>query len=230
MISIVIPIYNEAQNIESLVNEILVSLTKYKDYELILVNDSSNDNTKDVVRKLQNDFKILLLNNSINSGQSFSIRRGIKAATNNIIVTLDGDGQNNPHDIPKLLDSYISNTNISLVGGIRSKRKDSFIKIFSSKIANKNRSKILQDGCVDTGCSLKVFNRQYFLQFPYFNGMHRFLPALFSGYGHKTIFINVDHRARVNGYSKYGTIDRLYRGIIDIIRVRRIIKKHNQDS
>lgn len=230
MISIVIPIYNEAQNIESLVNEIFDSLTKYKGYELILVNDFSNDNTKDVVRKLQNDFKILLLNNSINSGQSFSIHRGIKESTNNIIVTLDGDGQNNPHDIPKLLDSYISNTNISLVGGIRSKRKDSFIKIFSSKIANKIRSKILQDGCVDTGCSLKVFNRQYFLQFPYFNGMHRFLPALFSGYGHKTIFINVDHRARVKGYSKYGTIDRLYRGIIDIIRVRSIIKKHNQNS
>ena len=230
MFSIVIPIYNEAQNIEVLVKEIFNSLKKYKIFELILVNDFSNDNTKDVVRRLQSNFEIVILNNSKNKGQSFCIHKGIKESANNIIVTLDGDGQNNPSDIPRLLDSYISNTNISLVGGIRSKRKDSFVKIFSSKIANNIRSKILNDGCVDTGCSLKVFNKQKFLKFPYFNGMHRFLPALFSGYGHKTIFINVDHRARVNGYSKYGTIDRLYRGIIDIIRVRRIVKKHNQDN
>ena len=112
-----------------------------------------------------------------------------------------------------------------MVGGIRKKRQDSFIKILSSKIANYIRSKILNDNCKDTGCSLKVFSKNIFLEFPYFDGIHRFLPALFKGYGHKTDFINVNHRVRKYGKSKYGTIDRLFRGIRDIIKVKNIINK-----
>ena len=230
MFSIIIPIYNEAQNIEILIIEIFKSLDGYKDFDLILVNDASNDNTIEVVNKLKKKFKINLLNNKENKGQSFCIYKGIKESKNNIIITIDGDGQNNPADIPKLYENYILKSKISLVGGIRSKRKDSFIKILSSKIANKIRSSILNDGCTDTGCSLKVFDRSVFLKFPYFNGMHRFLPALFRGYGYQTLFINVDHRPRLKGYSKYGTIDRMYRGIIDIIYVRRIILKRNQKN
>ena len=99
-------------------------------------------------------------------------------------------------------------------------------QFLSSKFANSIRSKILKDDCLDTGCSLKVFDKNIFLNFPYFNGIHRFLPALFKGYGYKTYFINVDHRPRKKGKSNYGTIDRLYRGIIDIIKVRKIIKKN----
>ena len=225
MFSIVIPVFDEAQNIEALVNEIFNSLKDYNDFELIIVNDSSTDNTIDLVCALKKKFNILLINNPKNKGQSFSIHKGIRESKYDTIVTIDGDGQNSPYDISSLLKIYFSNHNISLVGGIRKKRQDNLIKIISSKIANTIRSKLLKDGCEDTGCSLKVFDKRIFLRFPYFDGIHRFLPALFTGYGYKTQFINVDHRPRIKGYSKYGTLDRLYRGIIDIIRVKKIIKE-----
>ena len=225
MFSIVIPVFDEAQNIEALVNEIFNSLKDYNDFELIIVNDSSTDNTIDLVCALKKKFNILLINNPKKNGQSFCIHKGVLESRNNTIVTIDGDGQNNPLDIPKLLEIYFSNEKISLVGGIRVKRKDNLIKIISSKIANKIRSNILKDGCEDTGCSLKVFDKSIFLQFPFFNGIHRFLPALFTGYGYKTFFIAVDHRPRIKGCSKYRTLDRLYRGIIDIVKVKRIIKE-----
>jgi len=127
-----------------------------------------------------------------------------------------------------LLEHYFLNESICLVGGIRSKRKDNIIKIFSSKIANKIRSYIFKDNCNDTGCSLKVFKKEIFLEFPYFNGIHRFLPSLFTGYGYETLFIKVDHRPRIRGSSNYGIFDRLFRGIVDIIKVKNIISKHNR--
>ena len=111
-----------------------------------------------------------------------------------------------------------------MVAGIRLKRKDSFIKIISSKIANKIRSSILKDNCPDTGCSLKIFNKNIFLQFEFFDGIHRFLPALFIGYNHKVAYVKVNHRPRLNGVSNYGTLSRLFWGIRDIIRVSRMIK------
>ena len=225
MFSIVIPIYNEAQNIESLVYEIFNSLKDHNDFEVIIVNDFSSDNTIDVVNAFKKKLNITLINNPKNKGQSFSIHKGVLKSKNNTIVTIDGDGQNNPIDIIKLLQIYFSKNEISLVGGIRVKRKDSLIKIISSKIANNIRSNILKDECKDTGCSLKVFNKSIFLQFPFFDGIHRFLPALFTGYGYKTLFIEVDHRPRTRGYSKYKIVDRLYRGIIDIIKVKKIIKE-----
>ena len=224
MFSIVIPVFNEAKNIENLIKEIFDSLIDYKNFDIILVNDSSNDNTLEVVKKLKENSKINLINNLKNKGQSYSIYIGVKKSKYNTIVTIDGDGQNNPKDIPNLLSIYFSNEKIFLVGGIRRNRKDNYIKIISSKAANSIRSKILNDKCKDTGCSLKVFDKLVFQKFPYFNGMHRFLPALFTGYGYKTYFVDVDHRARTFGYSKYGTFDRLFRGIIDIIKVRKIIK------
>ena len=150
---------------------------------------------------------------------------GINSSKYNTIVTIDGDGQNNPIDIPKLANVYFSNKNLYLVGGIRKNRKDNFKKIISSKIANLIRKKLLNDNCNDTGCSLKIFDKETFLRFPPFNGMHRFLPALFKGYGKNTDFINVDHRKRKFGISKYGTFDRMIRGIRDMIRVLIIIKK-----
>ena len=126
---------------------------KNKKFELIVVNDASNDNTIEVVHNLKKKFNITLFNNNKNKGQSFSIHKGITLSNNETIVTLDGDGQNNPKDIVKLLEIYFSNNEVSLVGGLRVKRKDSIVKIISSIIANKIRSIILKDGCADTGCS-----------------------------------------------------------------------------
>ena len=223
MFSIVIPIYNEAPNIKKLTKEINISLASYKNYEIIFVDDASIDNSVEELEKIKNN-KIKIQKNNINKGQSYSIHKGIKMCSFETIVTMDGDGQNDPSDIPKILEYYLSNKKIKLVGGIRLKRQDNLIKIISSKVANLIRAKILKDGCNDTGCSLKVFDRKIFLLFPYFNGIHRFLPALFSGYGYNTDFINVNHRKRKFGKSKYGTMNRLFKGIRDIIRVRKIIR------
>ncbi len=223
MFSIVIPVFNEARNIEKLLLEIEKSLINFTEYEIILVNDASIDDTVSVIKKI-NIKNIKIINNLTNKGQSYSIFKGIKNSKNETIVTLDGDGQNDPADIPKLHNLYISNQEVKLVGGIRRNRKDSFIKKISSKIANYIRSKILEDGCEDTGCSLKVFNRKIFLSFPFFNGVHRFLPALFQGFGHQTLFVDVNHRKRNYGISKYGTMNRLFGGIKDIIKVKKILK------
>ena len=168
------------------------------------------------------------IKNKKNIGQSFSILAGIKNSIYDTIVTLDGDGQNNPEDIPKLLEIYFNQDKYYLVGGLRLKRKDNFIKRISSKIANKVRQSILKDNCSDTGCSLKVFSKKIFLQFPEFKSMHRFLPALFKGYGYGTYFIEVEHRNREKGKSKYGTLDRLFRGIFDLINVKLMINKINK--
>ena len=224
MFSIVIPIFNEARNIETLLKEINKSLENFKKYEIILVNDASTDDTSEVINNINNkNIKIII--NKNNQGQSFSIFEGVKNSSFEIIITIDGDGQNDPADIPKLYNFYLQNNDVKLVGGIRKNRKDSLTKIISSKIANYLRSKILKDGCKDTGCSLKVFDKKIFLSFPFFNGLHRFLPALFRGYGYKTAFFEVNHRKRIFGSSKYGTMNRLFVGIRDIIKVKKILKK-----
>ena len=228
--SIVIPIFNEAENIKDLTKEIFSNLHSHYNFELILVNDCSTDNTKEIISLLKKKYSLKIINNKTNLGQSYSLFNGIKNSTFDTIVTLDGDLQNNPKDIPKLLNLYFSDKSINLVGGIRLKRQDSKIKIFSSKIANKIRSAILNDNCNDTGCALKVFSNKVFLEFPFFDGIHRFLPALFKGFGNKTIFIGVDHRSRNFGSSNYGTLDRLFRGIRDIIKVLMIIKNNKKKN
>ena len=226
MFSIVVPIFNESENIKFLLEEIKESLNQYKNYEIVVVNDASTDDTLEILKSEKNKF-LKIINNNTNNGQSYSIHKGIKNTSNKIIITIDGDGQNDPADIPKLLDIYNSNNNIKLIGGIRIKRQDSYIKIISSKLANSIRSKILDDQCKDTGCSLKIFDKDIFLNFPYFNGIHRFLPALFKGYGYTTKFVEVNHRKRKYGVSKYGTMNRLFIGIRDILKVKKIIKNKN---
>ncbi len=223
--SIVIPVFNEEHNIKNLIIEIYNSLKKINNvFEIILVNDGSNDET---LTKLENldkkKYKITLINNKKNFGQSYSIRKGIELSNYENILTIDGDGQNNPNDIPKLIEVY-QKKNLQLISGIRYKRKDNFIKKFTSKVANNVRSFILKDNCTDTGCSLKLFKRNIFLKIPYFSGIHRFIPSIFNALNCKINYINVDHRPRLKGVSKYGTIYRLYRGIIDIVKVIRIIK------
>jgi len=226
--SIVIPIFNEEKNICLLLDEIKNALEfSYSDYEIVIVDDASIDNSISILEK-NNSKNLRIIKNKKNYGQSFSLRKGVELAKYNLIVTLDGDMQNNPYDIPKLLKLYKKNQ-IKLVGGIRSERKDNLIKIASSYIANFIRILILKDDCKDTGCSLKAFDRDVFLQFPYFDGLHRFLPALFKGYGFKTSFIEVDHRKRYMGKSNYGTISRLFWGIRDIFKVLKILKRKNNE-
>ena len=224
--SIIVPCYNEELSIKKLIDEIIqISFNDYE-YELIIINDGSNDQTLEIITNLskKHDF-IKIIDNKINKGQSYSIHSGIKKAKFKNIVTIDADGQNDPTDIKKLLEIYFDGKYL-LVGGIRTKRKDKLIKIFSSRIANYIRKRILNDDCNDTGCSLKVLNKTVFLKLPYFDGLHRFLPALYKANGCLTKFVEVNHRERLLGVSKYGTLDRLFKGIKDLVKVYRIIKKY----
>lgn len=223
--SIIIPAFNEEKNISILINEIYATLSNSYEFEIIVVDDCSTDNTNEELRSISNDKKIIIIRNEKNSGQSYSLLQGIKKSTYDTIISIDADLQNNPRDIPKLIELFITDKNIGLVGGIRNNRRDTKIKIITSKIANYVRRNVLADDCSDTGCSLKVFKRKYFLSIPYFNGLHRFLPAFFKAMGCKTKFLNVDHRQRVNGISKYNTLNRLFRGCRDLWKVYFIIKK-----
>jgi len=224
-LSIIIPIFNEVDNIQELLNEINDSLKSKYNYEIICVDDCSSDGSRELLNRLFINKQIILKKNNSNNGQSYCIKYGVEIASFDTIVTIDGDGQNDPKDINKLAMAYFNSNKIKLVGGLRIKRKDNLFKIFSSKIANFVRSLILNDNCSDTGCGLKIFDKNIFKNLFFFNGIHRFLPALFKGLGHQTLFIEVNHRSRKTGQSKYGTIDRIFKGIIDIVRVLIILKK-----
>lgn len=220
-ISIVIPAYNEADNIGPLITEI-VHLNLAYPYEIIIVDDASSDETYANVRAMMSDVtELRIIQHKQTSGQSASVATGIEHATGEVIVTMDGDGQNNPADIPEMVAALLNstNTNLRMVAGFRKKRDDSSWRIISSKIANSIRSFLLRDQTPDTGCGLKVFYRSAFLKLPFFDHMHRFLPALIQMRGGDVISLEVTHRARVRGISKYGTLDRLWVGIIDIIGV-----------
>tara|TARA_B100001287_G_C22668094_1_gene523852 strand:+ start:775 stop:1470 length:696 start_codon:yes stop_codon:yes gene_type:complete len=220
--SLIIPCFNEEKNIDKLLSEIKIHLSIYE-YEIIIIDDKSTDKS---LAKLESSYlsNLKIIKNPINMGQSFSIYAGVKEAITDTIITIDCDGQNNPEDIPKLYQIYKNSKNIDLVSGIRVKRKDNLIKKISSKIANYIRNIIFKDKCKDTGCSLKVFNKKIFLTFPYFDGIHRFIPSLYAGIDKEIIYVNVDHRLRIFGESKYGTLGRLLRGIRDMIKVYKLIK------
>tara|TARA_B100000575_G_scaffold293815_1_gene306533 strand:- start:6022 stop:6726 length:705 start_codon:yes stop_codon:yes gene_type:complete len=224
--SIVIPVYNEQDNIEDLIDEIYkLNLKKYN-YEIIIVDDCSTDKTNEILTKLKKIYdKIIFYKHTKNLGQSYAFLTGIKNSKFKNIITIDGDCQNDPKDIISLCNIYFADKKYDLVGGLRTRRKDTFIKIISSLIANKIRATILKDKCIDTGCSLKIFNKEIFLNFPFFDGIHRFLPALFLGYGYNTYYLPVSHRQRMKGKSNYGTFNRLFWGIKDIIRVKKILNK-----
>ena len=222
-LSVVVPVHNEVENIEPLIAEIMATLEGVERYEIIYINDCSRDSTLERLTSLDQKFKVLrVLTHQKRSGQSAAIRTGVKAARGDLIATLDGDGQNDPEDIPKLLKAYreqaVADARI-LIAGFRARRQDSFIKRLSSKIANGIRSSLLGDATPDTGCGLKIFRREDFFDLPGFDHMHRFLPALMIRNGGQVISVEVSHRPREHGKSKYGTLDRLWVGIMDLIGV-----------
>lgn len=217
-VSVVIPVRNEEGNVASLIGEIDVALRQIK-HEIIYVDDGSTDNTYSQLKSLQMQFtQLIILRHAQSCGQSTAVRTGVKAAQFAWVATLDGDGQNDPADIPKLIAAVADG--VDLVGGNRrASRRDTWVKRMSSVIANTVRSKMLRDDTPDTGCGLKLFKRDAFLDLPYFDHMHRFLPALIKRRGGKIVSVPVAHRNREHGKSNYGTIDRLLVGIVDLFGV-----------
>ena len=224
--SIVIPIFNEEKNIKQLVKEIYEQDGIKNKFELIFVNDKSKDESEKILKNESVIRNFIYINNKDNIGQSLSIYEGIKRSSTQTIITMDGDLQNDQSDIQKLYNIYFSNHNIKLVSGIRFNRKDNIIKKISSKIANFVRRFYLNDNCVDTGCSLKIFDKNIFLTFEFFDGIHRFIPSLFEGYGFEVSYVNVNHRFRLNGVSKYNTFGRLLKSFPDMLKVKKEINKY----
>ena len=223
-LSVVIPVHNEEKSIGNLIDEITNALSEKYQHEIIVVDDGSTDNTLDVLLKIKQNLPTLrVVKHLKNSGQSTAVRTGVQYAKSVWIATLDGDGQNDPADIPNLYNELIKNQKSDpwlVVAGYRKKRKDTWLKRFSSKYANAIRAKLLRDGTPDTGCGLKVFARDSFLALPYFDHMHRYIPALFQRQGGRVVSIEVNHRHRMLGKSKYGFHNRLWVGIVDILGVR----------
>ena len=227
-LSVVVPVYNESENVSKLVDEIAVALAQ-TDYEMIFVNDASSDDTLSVLTHLKKDYPMLrAISHRKNAGQSRAVRSGIIAAKGQYIATLDGDGQNDPADIPALFEQIMRSDapdNLALVGGRRAKRQDSWAKKMGSRIGNGVRKKLLNDQADDTGCGLKVFTREAFLQLPYFDHIHRYIPALMLREGYKIEFCDVNHRHREFGVSKYTNFGRLMVSIADLRGVRWLNKR-----
>jgi len=222
-LSVVIPIHNEIDHLASLTQEIYCALTPHFAFEVIYVDDGSQDNSLEHLQALQQEFSTLkIIRHQRSCGQSRALYTGIRYAHAPWIVTLDGDGQNDPADIPKLWQALTCTESPQLtraIVGYRIKRQDSFAKRFASIIANAIRAQILRDKTPDTGCGLKLFSRDFFLNLPYFDHMHRFLPALMQRHGGEVVSVAVNHRPRMTGRSNYGTLDRLAVGIPDLLGV-----------
>ena len=226
-ISVVVPVRNEAENIGPLIGEIAAVLEGRWAYEIIYVNDGSTDATAErlaEVMKQRDNLRQLRHANS--AGQSAAIRSGVRAARGAIIATLDGDGQNNPAFLPDLISTLErGGERLGLVAGQRVGRKDTGFKKFQSRAANAIRGTILRDGTRDTGCGLKAFRREVFLMMPYFDGLHRFLPALVRREGLEIAYVDVVDRPRRSGVSNYGFFDRLWIGIMDLAGVWWLIRR-----
>ena len=228
-VSVVVPVRNEQGNIGPLVDEITGVLTGRWPFEIIYVNDGSTDGTADELRQLMASRPYLRqLMHAVSCGQSAAVRTGSKAALAPIVVTLDGDGQNDPAFIPAMVQKLIDNGRIGLVAGQRVGRKDTGFKKFQSRIANGVRSMILRDGTRDTGCGLKAVRREVIVNLPYFDGLHRFLPALVKREGYEIGYVDVVDRPRRMGTSNYGLWDRLWVGILDLAGVWWLIRRRKR--
>ncbi len=217
-LSVVVPVHNEEDNVAPLVGEIVAALRGLTDFEIVYVDDNSRDATLQRLQQLQATTpELRVIRHLTNAGQSTAVRNGVKAARGAWIATLDGDGQNDPADIPKLLaQRQTSAAEFKLFAGWRVKRQDSGSKRWASKWANAIRSRMLHDDTPDTGCGIKLFERDAFLDLPYFDHMHRYLPALMQRAGWKTVSVPVNHRHRTAGVSKYNNLNRALVGIRDL--------------
>jgi dolichol-phosphate mannosyltransferase len=221
-ISVVVPVKDEAENVATLIEEIRTAL-EGRSYEMVFVDDASKDKTVDVLLGLKARMpELRIVRHPENCGQSSAIRTGVFKARGATVAVLDGDGQNPPGEIPKLLARYEApsrNVKLGMVMGQRLKRQDNAAKRWASRFANNLRGSLLKDRTRDTGCGLKVFSREAFLRLPYFHGMHRFMPALMLREGYEVDFVDVGHRPRERGKSKYGVIDRAFQATPDLLGV-----------
>jgi dolichol-phosphate mannosyltransferase len=217
---------DEAGNVGPLAREIAVALAG-ESHEILFIDDGSSDGTAQALTALKTEIpQLRVLRHSRNLGQSRGIRTGVLAAKGDIIVTLDGDGQNDPADIPKLLTVLRAGGDVGMVSGVRVKRKDTTSRRIASRLGNGFRNLMLGDGASDTGCGLKVFRRQAFLELPYFDHIHRFLIALVQRDGWKVRYVPVNHRPRLTGASKYTNLGRMLVSFHDLLGVRWLQRRH----
>ncbi len=228
-VSVVIPVCNEDENVLPLAQEIHAALAGRYSFEQIFVDDGSTDKTGEMVlaARAQGMPEIRLLQHVTRSGQSAAVATGVRHARGRWIATLDGDGQNDPADFPRLLDALMQSASprLKLVMGNRTTRRDTWLRRVSSRVANGVRGWFLQDGTPDTGCGIKVFDRDVFMHMPRFRNMHRFMPALFQREGYEVISLPVNHRERTRGTSKYGLNNRLWVGIVDLWGLSWLIRR-----
>jgi len=216
-VSVVVPVFDEEGAAPALAREIAAAFAG-RVFELIFVNDASRDGTGAALEALRPEIpQLRLLAHARNAGQSRAVRSGVLAARAPIVVTLDGDGQNDPADAPRLVDRLAAGPpRLAMVGGVRVKRQDSLAKKLASRFANGVRQRLLNDSATDTGCGLKAMRREAFLRLPYFDHIHRFLPALMLREGYETAFEPVGHRPRQAGKSKYTNLGRLWASFSDL--------------
>jgi len=227
-ISLIIPTFNEEGNIPLLIEESFAEIPENILGELIVVDDCSTDASVEKIEGLFSKYsKLRCVKHQTNAGQSAAMRTGILAARFEIIATLDGDGQNDPGDIANLVLKLgkPGTTQTALVGGVRTKRKDTGSKRWASKAANWIRDKVLRDNCPDTGCGTKVYWREAYLRLPFFTSIHRYLPAMFQTYGYKCEYVPVNDRPRISGVSKYNNFNRALIGLYDLVGVSWLRKR-----
>ncbi|MGB0134196.1 glycosyltransferase family 2 protein [Dokdonella sp.] len=226
-LSVVVPVFNERDNVLPLINEITAALRGKTEFEIVYVDDASKDDTLAVLTAAKSEIpELRVIHHLTQSGQSTAVRNGIKSARGVWIATLDGDGQNDPADIPKLIARRdASPDSIKLFAGWRTERKDTGSKRLASRLANAIRSRLLRDETPDTGCGIKLFERAAFMDLPYFDHMHRYLPALMQRAGWQVESVPVNHRARAAGISKYNNFNRALVGISDLRGVAWLIRR-----
>ena len=224
-VSVVVPMKNESGNIAPLIDEIAAALAG-RAFEIVCVNDGSTDATEQELRGLMRERAWLRqIRHEKSCGQSAAIRTGVAMTRAELVVTIDGDGQNDPAFIPALIAALAASPRVGLVAGQRVGRKATPFKKLQSRIANAIRSTVLNDGTRDTGCGLKAFRRDLFLLLPYFDGLHRFLPALVRREGLEIAYVEVVDRPRRHGTSNYGFWDRLWIGMVDLFGVWWLVRR-----